>query len=128
VNQLLLIALGSALGGALRYLLSQGVHLILGRDYPYGTLSVNLLGCFCMGLLFVLLKEKHPHLTQSLKPFLLIGLLGGFTTFSAFAIETLNLFENYQLLKALGNVLLTTIGCLAITWLGLWCGRMLWHS
>lgn len=128
MNQLLLIALGSALGGALRYLLSQAIHLTFGRDYPYGTLSVNLLGCFCMGLLFVLLKEKYSHLAQSLRPFLLIGLLGGFTTFSAFAIETLNLFESYQLLKALGNIVLTTVGCLAITWLGLCCGRFLWHS
>lgn len=127
MNQVLLVALGSAIGGVLRYAMSNGVHLLLGRNFPYGTLTVNYIGCFCMGLLFVLILEKFHYLTPTLKPLLLIGLLGGFTTFSSFAIETLNLFQTEQGIKAIGNILLSTLGCLAVTWLGVWLGRIIWH-
>ncbi|MDF2867974.1 MAG: crcB 2 [Gammaproteobacteria bacterium] len=123
LKPLLLIAIGSALGGVLRYLVSQGIHILLGRNFPYGTLSVNLLGCLLMGLLFVLILEKFQQLAPGLRPLLLIGLLGGFTTFSSFTIETINLWESEKPLRALINILTTTIGCITATWLGVLLGR-----
>lgn len=124
MNTLFLITVGSAIGGLLRYLLSNSVHLLFDRAFPYGTLAVNLLGCFSMGLLFVLILEKFPATAATLKPLLLIGLLGGFTTFSSFAIETLNLLENHDPIKALLNLLMSTLGCLTLTWFGLLLGRI----
>lgn len=125
MNTLILVALGSAIGGLLRYIISNSVHLVLGRAFPYGTLVVNLLGCFCMGLLFVLILEKFQNAAAALKPFLLIGLLGGFTTFSAFAIETLNLLESSDFIRAFINFSISTLGCLSTTWFGLLLGKIL---
>jgi CrcB protein len=118
LNQLLLIGFGSALGGILRYWMSQGVQLLLGRNFPYGTLSINLLGCFIMGLLFVLILAKLQPFAPILKPLLLIGFLGGFTTFSSFSMETLVLFADNAPIKALLNIALSLVGCLGATWLG----------
>lgn len=118
------IGVGGALGSVLRYWLSTTVYAAAGRGFPYGTLAVNVLGCFVMGLLFVLFLER---LTDSTiwRAGILIGLLGGFTTFSAFSIETFNLVEQGESLKALANVLLSVLLCIGATWLGVVLGRQL---
>lgn len=78
-----------------------------------------------MGLLFVLLIERVDGVAPQLRSLLLIGLLGGYTTFSSFSIETLNLFENGAVWSGIANILLSVVLCLAATWLGVIGGRQL---
>lgn len=124
MGQVIAIAVGGAVGSVLRFWLSTGVHALLGRAFPYGTLAVNIVGCLLMGVLFVLLTER-----LSLGPLwragLLVGVLGGFTTFSAFSMETVTLIEEGTPLKALANILLSVIVCVGATWIGVIAGRQL---
>jgi CrcB protein len=122
LNQIFLIAAGGAVGSVLRFLMSTSVHGILGRAFPYGTLAVNVLGSFIMGLLYVLLIDRF-NMSGEWRAALLVGLLGGFTTFSSFSIETLNLFESGETVKALLNILLSVGVCIITTWLGVVIGR-----
>src|SRR5207253_2850997 len=101
-----------------RYWISNGIYFLLGRQFPYGTLVVNVSGCFLMGLLFVLTLERFDSTASSLRAFLLIGLLGGYTTFSSFSIETINLIESGNWVSAVINIFLSTIVCIAAAWLG----------
>jgi CrcB protein len=121
----LLIFVGAGCGGIFRYWISNVSYWLLGRQFPYGTLVVNVSGCFLMGILFVFLLERFNGFGPQLRSLLLIGFLGGYTTFSSFSIETLNLFENGALLSAIVNILLSVILCLAATWLGIIGGRQL---
>jgi len=122
---LILIFLGSGLGAISRYGLSNVIHSLLGRDFPYGTLIINASGSFVMGLLFILILERFVGLAPQLRAFLLIGFLGGYTTFSSFSIETLNLFENGAWVAASLNILLNVILCISLAWLGVLGGRSL---
>jgi len=122
--QLLAVAVGGAVGSVLRYLVSTGVHAVAGRTFPYGTLAVNVIGCLVMGLLFVLLVERLSG-TTIWRAGILIGLLGGFTTFSAFSIESFNLIEQGELMKAGLNVLASVLLCIGATWIGVIVGRQL---
>jgi CrcB protein len=121
----LLIFVGAGCGGVFRYWISNISYWFLGRQFPYGTLIVNISGCFLMGLLFVLLIEKFNGVGPQLRSLLLIGLLGGYTTFSSFSIETLNLFESGAPISGTINILLSVMLCLAATWLGVTGGRHL---
>ncbi|OGT60920.1 MAG: camphor resistance protein CrcB [Gammaproteobacteria bacterium RIFCSPHIGHO2_12_FULL_45_12] len=121
----LLIFLGAGLGGVSRYWISNITYSFLGRQFPCGTLVVNISGCFLMGLLFVLILERFDGMGPQLRSLLLIGLLGGYTTFSSFSIETLNLFESGAYLSAALNILFSVILCIAATWLGVMGGRQL---
>lgn len=120
-----LIFIGAGLGGVLRYWISKGTYFLLGRQFPYGTLVVNISGCFLMGLLFVLIIDRFIGAGPQLRSFLLIGLLGGYTTFSSFSIETMSLFENGAWVSAFLNILLSVILCMTATWLGMMGGRQL---
>lgn len=122
--QIIAIAVGGAIGSLLRYGMSNSVHHLLGRDFPYGTLSVNVLGSLLMGFLYIVLLERAT-LGAEWRALLLIGLLGAFTTFSTFSLETLNLVESGALLKAGLNILLSVLLCLAAAWLGMLGGRQL---
>jgi len=124
VQQLLAIAGGGALGAVLRFGMSSTIYRILGREFPYGTLAVNVLGSLLMGFLFVVLVERMA-ISAEWRAALLIGLLGAFTTFSTFSFETLALFENGELFRAFLNIILSVCLCLAATWLGLSLGRQL---
>lgn len=124
MTQVFAIAGGGAVGALLRFWMSQGVYLLLGRGFPYGTLVVNSLGSFLMGLLYVYLLDRS-HVAPEWRAAILIGLLGAFTTFSTFSIETLNLFEQGEQLKALMNIFLSVVLCLFATWLGIIIGRQL---
>ena len=124
MNQVIAIAIGGALGSVLRYWLSTGVYGFLGRGFPYGTLAVNVLGCLAMGMLFVLLVERVSDNTV-LRAGILIGVLGGFTTFSSFSIETFNLIEQGAVLKAATNMAASLFVCLGATWLGVILARQL---
>ena len=124
MKQLFAIAAGGALGSVLRYGLSTWVHSFAGRGFPYGTLVVNVLGCLAMGFLFVLLVERMGE-NSVLRAGLLIGVLGGFTTFSAFSIETFSLIEQGALVKATGNMAASLVLCIGATWLGVLLARQL---
>jgi len=122
--QVIAIAAGGAAGALLRYWMSIGVHSLLGRGFPYGTLAVNVLGSLLMGVLYIFLVERM-NLGAEWRAALLIGLLGAFTTFSTFSLETLNLFEQGEQLKAMMNIILSVILCLFATWVGMLAGRQL---
>jgi len=124
VQQLIAIAGGGALGAVLRFGMSTAVYRALGRDFPYGTLAVNVLGSLLMGFIFVVLVERLA-MSAEWRAALLIGLLGSFTTFSTFSFETLALFENGEPIKALVNIMLSVFICLLATWVGLSLGRQL---
>jgi CrcB protein len=111
VNYILVIA-GSAVGGALRYWLSNAVYKFLPAVFPYGTLVVNFIGSFLLGIILFLFDDKEL-LTQSTKLFLTIGFCGGFTTFSTFTFETFSLFRDSEYLLAFSNILLNVTLCLA---------------
>ncbi len=122
--ELIAIALGGASGAVLRYWTSSGVYSLLGRDFPYGTLVVNVLGSLLMGLLTILMLERMS-VGPEMRAALLIGLLGAFTTFSTFSMETLFLIEQGYLLKAFLNVLLSVVVCIVAAWFGMKVGRII---
>lgn len=118
MNNFLQVAIGGALGSMARY----GVNILAGRvtALPLGTLIVNLTGCFAMGLLAAALAFRGG---QHLAPLLLTGLLGGFTTFSAFSLDTLALWERGATGLALGYVATSVVFSLAAVTAGLSIGR-----
>ncbi|WP_456446642.1 fluoride efflux transporter CrcB [Thiolapillus sp.] len=122
--QTLAIAAGGATGALMRFWVSTATYAWLGRDFPWGTLMVNVVGSFAMGLLYILFIERLTA-GPELRAFLLIGLLGAFTTFSTFSIETFNLVEEAQIGKALLNAGGSVIICVAAAWLGVIAGRQL---
>jgi CrcB protein len=114
------VALGGALGSLARFAVQAGGVRLFGPGLPLGTLAVNLLGCVAMGMLFVWLTEKGM---MRAAPFLMAGLLGGFTTFSAFALDALVLWERGQAGLAGAYVLATVAGTLSAVALGAWLAR-----
>ncbi|OGI45913.1 MAG: camphor resistance protein CrcB [Candidatus Muproteobacteria bacterium RBG_16_65_34] len=122
--QVLAIGIGGAVGSILRFLMSTWVHAWAGRGFPYGTLAVNVLGCLLMGLLFVLFMERLSNDTVW-RAGILIGVLGGFTTFSAFSIETFNLVEQGAYLKAAVNTGASLVLCIGATGIGVFLGRQI---
>lgn len=120
--KLMVVFLGGGLGAAARYL-SQGlVYRITGSGFPYGTLSVNILGCLLIGFLMSAFEERFV-MNPLLRVFLTIGILGGFTTFSSFAYETMALIGEGSMGAALVNVVASVVICLGATWLGMTAGR-----
>lgn len=117
MTRVLAIAAGGAVGSVLRFWLTGTIQSITGRGFPYGTLAVNAIGCFVAGFLVVLLLERLVS-NDVWRAGLLIGLLGGFTTFSAFSVETLNLVEHGAWLKAGLYVAASVILCLVAVWFG----------
>jgi fluoride exporter len=124
MQQVLAIGVGGAVGSVLRYWLSTAVYAAAGRGFPYGTLAVNVIGCLAMGLLFVVFVERLAEATVW-RAGLLTGVLGGFTTFSAFSIETFGLLEQGEPMKAFINAILSVALCVVATWLGVVLGRQL---
>lgn len=118
-----LIFLGAGFGSICRYWISNGIYWLLGRQFPYGTLVVNATGCFFMGLLFALIIERFDGIGAQLRSFLFIGFFGGYTTFSSFSIETINLFENGDWFSAGLNILLSVTLCILLTWIGIIGGK-----
>lgn len=125
MNQVILILLGGGIGSLFRYWLSTATYFFLGRSFPFGTLTVNILGSFLIGFLSILLLERLNGQSLYLRPLLIIGFLGGFTTFSSFSIETLSLFENGEIYKACLNMFVSVIFCMLAVTFGALIGRQL---
>ena len=116
--QLMLIGMGGFLGSIGRYLLSGAVYRIFqNNSFPSGTAVVNILGCFVIGIGSALVDQRQL-LSPETRLFFLIGLLGGFTTFSTFGYETMALMRDGQLLSAGANVLIQVIVGLAAVFFG----------
>ncbi|MFO7445126.1 MAG: fluoride efflux transporter CrcB [Ignavibacteriaceae bacterium] len=107
----ILVSIGAALGGALRYWLSNYVYKFLPVTFPYGTLAVNFIGSFILGFIIFFLDDKEL-ITPGFRLFLTVGFCGGFTTFSTFSLETFNLFRNSEILLGFGNILLSILLCI----------------
>ena len=112
------VALGGALGSVSRYLLGTWTQSISKSiDFPYGTLTVNLIGCFIIGFLSQLAESRGVFTPES-RAFVFIGVLGGFTTFSSFGNDSINLLRDGETFNALANVGANVILGLALVWLG----------
>ena len=114
------VALGGAIGASMRYLSNVSAMRIFGPGFPYGTLFVNILGSFAMGVLIVALAKKGG---THLAPFLMTGILGGFTTFSAFSLDSFTLWERGDITTALAYVAGTVILSLGALAAGIYLSR-----
>lgn len=122
MTNLIYIAAFGAIGSVLRYGTTNAVHLLGARGFPYGTLSVNIIGSILIGLVYVILYERTGAAPEW-RLALITGLLGGFTTFSAFSLETVQLFQGGQPGKAVLNIALSVCLCLIGCWLGIITAR-----
>src|SRR5437764_7955121 len=113
------IAIGSALGGMARYACSRAVALRYGETFPWGTLTVNVVGSIVIGFVAALAApESRVMISPNARQFIMVGLCGGFTTFSSFSLQTLELIRNRDFGEALGNVLLSVAACMAAVAIG----------
>jgi CrcB protein len=112
------IAIFGAVGCVSRYYLSGWTYEKLGWGFPWGTLSVNVVGAFIIGLIMEL-GLRGALIPANLRIGLTIGFLGGLTTFSTFSYETFKLLENGRIILAFGNIMLSVAACLLFTWLGI---------
>ena len=122
LNQYIVIGLGGALGSMLRYgiasLIDSGAQKS-GVIFPWGTILVNVTGCFIIGFIFSISSAEGRLLLSPLtRQFIMIGILGGYTTFSSFSLQTLTLAQDGQWLGAAANVVLSVVLCLVGVWLG----------
>lgn len=119
MTQLFLVGLGGFAGAVGRYSVSTWMQRLMpASQLPYGTLLVNVLGCFIIGALGGWVEAREIQMSPGLRLFLFVGVLGGFTTFSAFAFETLSLTRGGATLPALTHVGLHLVLCLAAVGLG----------
>ncbi len=116
MTNVILVALGGSIGAVLRYLLSIFMIQLFGSSFPFGTLLVNLLGSFLMGVVYAL--GQLSHVSPEIKELVGIGLLGALTTFSTFSNETLLLLQEGLWHKAILNVLLNVTLCLFMVYVG----------
>lgn len=117
------IGLGSALGGMGRFWLSTFMAQRLGEKFPWGTLLVNISGCFLIGLFATTIGSEGKMFSPTARQFFMVGICGGYTTFSAFSIQTLDLARGGQWGGAVAYVLLSVVLCLLGVWLGHWIGH-----
>lgn len=127
ITSIIFVALGGAIGSVSRYLLGTWVQtLSRSIDFPYGTLTVNLIGCFAIGFLSQLAEARGAFTSES-RMFMFIGILGGFTTFSSFGNETINLLRDGETVNALVNVGANVIVGLFLVWLGRAAAYWIWR-
>ena len=123
---IIFVGLGGALGSIARYLVSTWVQTAAKNiNFPFGTLTVNLVGCFVIGFL-AQLAEARGIFTSESRAFVFIGILGGFTTFSSFGNETLNLARGGEFWNALANIGLNVVIGLLAVWLGRTIAYLIW--
>lgn len=118
------VAIGGAIGSVLRYMIHTQSTQWFGNSFPYGTLLINVIGSLLIGFLSYTLIERIS-VSEEVRFAVLVGVLGGFTTFSTFSLETLNLILQGHFVSAVGNVLLSVSVCLLACFLGLSLARAL---
>lgn len=118
---LLLVVLGGGIGAGVRHGVNIGAARLLGTDFPWGTFAINVVGSFLIGVVAAWFAFRNDAASQSLRLFLTTGILGGFTTFSAFSLDFALLFERGEMFAAVsyvvGSVLLSLIAIFAGLWL-----------
>ncbi|MBW8786067.1 MAG: fluoride efflux transporter CrcB, partial [Novosphingobium sp.] len=113
------IAIGSALGGMSRFACSRGIALWMGETFPWGTIAVNVIGSFIIGFFATLTgADGRLIVAPDLRQFVMVGFCGGYTTFSSFSLQTLELIRNGDLAEAGGNILLSVAACMAAVAIG----------
>jgi CrcB protein len=117
MQRLILIGLAGFAGTLTRYWLSEWTARRFGETFPTGTLVVNLIGCFLAGLLFYLMFDRYL-VNPTIRTVVLIGLLGGFTTFSSFGLQTFTLLRDGEMGLALFNIAISNVGGLLMVWVG----------
>ena len=118
MNTYIAIAIGGAFGAISRYWVSESMEKVNGTGFPLGTFTVNLLGSFLIGALFIIFAEKL-ELAQEWRPLLVVGFLGAMTTFSAFSLDTLLLFQQGHYNTALFYIFSSVIACLFAAYAGI---------
>jgi len=124
MKTIITIALFCAGGGVARYYLSGWTHSLLGWGFPYGTLAVNVVGAYFIGLIMEL-SLRSAAIPGILRVGLTVGFMGGLTTFSTFSYETFKLLEDGRFMLAFANILASVAVCLLFTWLGIITARAL---
>ena len=113
------VALGGALGSMARFWMANAVGALTGPDFPWGTLGINVLGSFVIGLFFAMTGPGGRFdVPTDTRIFVMVGLCGGFTTFSSFSLQTLQLIQDGQMLRAGAYILGSVVLCLLFVWLG----------
>lgn len=118
LHDLVLVIVGGGIGSAGRYIITTLIGARFGTVFPFGTCFVNVLGCFLMGLIMTLAIGSHRVLSETTRLLLVVGFLGGFTTFSSFGMETMTLLTGKDLFFAFTNIVLN----IGLGFLGIWCG------
>ena len=121
--EIIAVLLGGAVGSLSRYGLSRLVQQTSGSIFPYGTLAVNLIGCFFIGFCFEI--AERFSFAPSLRLLIFVGFFGGFTTFSSFGLETVKLLQDGEWKNAFGNVLISNIGGITLVFIGIIASRLL---
>ena len=124
ITSMILVAIGSAIGAVGRYLTGVAAVRVMGHGYPWGTLTVNIVGSFLMGVLIVVLMTRDGGMRVA--PLLMTGMLGGFTTFSAFSLDALTLFERGHVGQAALYVIASVVFSLLAIFLGVMIARGIW--
>ncbi len=120
MKEIILVALGGAVGSILRHFLSSRIAYYTGNGFPYGTMAVNVVGSLVIGILFgILLTYPRLGLNRHVDALLIAGFCGGFTTFSAFSLQTFHLLERGNLIAAALNIFGSVVLCLLSVWTGL---------
>ena len=120
---LLLVVIGGGIGAGIRHLTNMGALRLVGPNYPWGTMAINIVGSFVMGLFIAVLARRGG--SNEVRLFVATGILGGFTTFSAFSLDFATLWERGATLPAFGYALASVIGAILALFLGLWLARSL---
>lgn len=118
----LLVAFGGALGATSRFGLTKVMNFFLGDDFPYATITANILGSFVIGLLWIWLIQQQWG-SEYYRYLWIVGFLGAFTTFSSFSLESITLLQQERLLAFAGYVGGSVICCLLATLAGIWCAK-----
>jgi len=118
------LTVGGITGTFARYFLSGFIYKFTGSDFPYGTLAINLMGCFLIGI-FATLSDERLILGPDMRVMLMAGFCGAFTTFSTFMLETGNLVKDAEWLRALGNVFISVVAGFILFRLGVWLGKVI---
>ena len=119
---LVLVAIGGAIGASLRHLVNLAALRVVGAGFPWGTLAVNVVGSLAMGV-FIELLARRFNASNELRLFVATGILGGFTTFSAFSLDFAVLWQRGEILPAFGYALGSVIISILALFLGLWLAR-----